>query len=260
MDGEISVDSQLGVGALFRIELPFEPASEAEMPRKSGQASGRVVGLAAGQPAFRILIAEDQYENQLLLARLMHDIGLAAKTVEDGEQCVKTFRDWQPDLIWMDRHMPVQDGIEACRHIRGLPGGDKVKIVCVTASVLKEPQSELMAAGMDDLVYKPYREGEIYDCLARQLGIEFVYSEAVATEETIGQEGLTAEKLAVLSGDLRAEFKLALKSLDDQRIAEIVRQAGNLDGVLGKILGRLVDTFDYPQILAVLDKLETLDE
>ena len=94
---------------------------------------------------FRILIAEDQRENQLLLMKLMADIGLDTRLAENGEQCVELFQEWHPHLIWMDRRMPVMDGIEATRQIRQLPGGKEVKIVAVTASRL--PGAAAEAAG-----------------------------------------------------------------------------------------------------------------
>ena len=89
--------------------------------------------------------------------KLMADIGLNARLAENGEQCVELFQEWHPQLIWMDRRMPVMDGIEATRRIRQLPGGKDVKIVAVTASAFKEQRRKLLDAGMDDFVRKPYR-------------------------------------------------------------------------------------------------------
>jgi CheY-like chemotaxis protein len=80
----------------------------------------------------------------------------------------------------MDRRMPVMDGVEATRKIRTLPGGDEVKIVAVTASVFREQQQELFDAGIDDVLRKPYRFHEIYDCMARHLGLKYVYRETQA--------------------------------------------------------------------------------
>jgi CheY-like chemotaxis protein len=65
--------------------------------------------------------------------------------------------------------MPVMDGLEATEHLRRLPDGQAVKIVAVTASAFKEQQQEILDAGMDDFVRKPYRFDEIYDCLTRQI-------------------------------------------------------------------------------------------
>jgi len=97
---------------------------------------GDIVSLAPNQPEYRILIVEDQLENQLLLTKLMEDVGFPVKVAENGEQALGLFQSWQPHLIWMDRRMPVMDGVEATRRIRELPGGKEVKIVAVTASPL----------------------------------------------------------------------------------------------------------------------------
>ncbi|MEJ2464459.1 MAG: ATP-binding protein [Candidatus Thiodiazotropha sp.] len=258
MEGDIVLESQPGKGTLFRVNLPLTLTREEEidlLDKNSAGENGEVIGLAPGQPHYRILIAEDQRENQLLLVQLMNRLGLESRTVENGEECVECFRSWRPDLIWMDRRMPVMDGIEATRRIRALPEGDKVKIVAVTASVFKEQQSEISAAGIDDLVHKPFLFSEIYDCLARQLKVGFIYS-TTSTTDHIEEEALTPQHLAILPENLRYELKLALESLDLQRISAVVNQSGKFNPELKQILSGLVAGYNYPQILAVLSKLE----
>ena len=75
--------------------------------------------------------------------------------------------------------MPRMDGVEATRRIRQSPGGEQVKIVAVTASVFADQRQDLFAAGMDDFVNKPYRFEELYNCLARQLGVRYSYADVV---------------------------------------------------------------------------------
>ncbi len=254
MDGSIGVDSEPGRGSCFRVDLPLEPASEEEVHRLGERMRGEVAGLAPGQPAWRILIAEDQQENRMLLERLMADLGLQAKTAENGEECIRVFGEWQPQLIWMDRRMPVMDGVEATRRIRALPGGDQVKIVAVTASVFKEQQPELIQAGMDDLVRKPYRAGEIYDCMTRQLGARFVYRDDHATPAPASP--ISRQNLAALPAPLRLQLRQALESLDSQRIALSVQQVSALDPLLGAAIARLVEYYDYPAILHPLSGLD----
>jgi len=252
MKGDISVESQPGKGALFRVELPLEEAGMAEVTQSSGERHGEVTGLLPGQPAARILIAEDQRDNQLLLARLMTDIGLEAKIANNGEECVQLFKEWHPDLIWMDWRMPVLDGAEATRQIRQLPGGDKVKIVAVTASAFKEQQPELLAAGMDDYIRKPFLFDEIYDCMARQLGLEFAYGEQADEGKTMA-ETLTPQRLQAVAPALRGELRAALESLDRERIDAVVSRIGAVDAELGRSLSQLADEFDYPAILGALE-------
>ena len=177
MGGSITVESEVGRGSLFRLELPVEAAEPDELLKPEARHYRDVVGVVPGQPRHRILVVEDQQENWLLLRQLISNIGLDVKLAENGEQGISLFQDWHPDLILMDWHMPVMDGDEATRRIRRLPGGDKVRIVAVTASAFKEERQEMFDAGMDDVVAKPYRFDEIYDCLTRQLGVRYIFAD-----------------------------------------------------------------------------------
>ena len=176
MGGSISLESTACEGSTFRVELPVEIVEEAaaNLPPPATEA-GEVCGLVPGQPDYRILIAEDQLGNRLLLTKIMTDIGLSARLVKNGEQCVTMFQRWHPHLIWMDGGMPVLDGAEATRHIRKLPGGDRVKIVGLSACDSREERQQLLDAGMDDFVREPYRVDEIYEYLAKHLGLKYLY-------------------------------------------------------------------------------------
>jgi signal transduction histidine kinase/CheY-like chemotaxis protein len=253
MGGKLTLESSVGKGSLFRVELPLEPASEAEIEMLHGQIRGRVTGVAPGQRIYRVLIAEDQRENLLLLERLMGNIGVATKHAENGEECVRIFNDWLPDLIWMDWRMPVMDGVEATRRIRNLPGGEKVKIVAVTASAFEEQHQYIIEAGVDDLVRKPYRADEIYDCMARQLNVKFLYdTDSSVTPPEIATEVELAAKLAELPDDLRLELQQALESLEYKRINTVIGKIRESDAELAAALLQHTGNFDYPAILNAL--------
>ncbi|MDD5332562.1 MAG: PAS domain S-box protein [Rhodoferax sp.] len=251
MGGVISVLSLPGKGSTFRVELPLEKVEVGAVTLPQGADRGEIVGLAPNQPEYRILIVEDQLENQLLLSRLMKNMGLQTQLAENGEQAVRLFLSWAPQLIWMDRRMPVMDGLEATRRIRELPGGKEVKIVAVTASAFTEQREEMLKAGMDDFVRKPYRFNEIYDCLSQQLGLRYRYAETPAPAPA-GDGVLTAPMLAVVPPDLRRELQDALESLEGERIATVIRQIAALDPGLYKRLSQLAGNFDYPSILKAL--------
>jgi PAS domain S-box-containing protein len=253
MNGDISVESAPGGGSRFRVDLLLEEAAEAEVVRLRDMHRGDVTGLASGQPVYRILIAEDQRDNQLLLTKLMTELSLEARVAENGEECVRIFEEWSPDLIWMDRRMPVMDGEEAARRIRQLPGGDKVKIVAVTASAFREEHKRILAAGMDGVVRKPYRFDEIYDSLARQLGLQFIYRET-GPEEGIPPAALTPAMLACIGEELLTALREALDSLDGERIENVIQQISEQDKTLAELLKNLAGNFDYPAILSVLDE------
>ncbi len=252
MGGTISLESTLGKGSLFRVNLPLQEVEKSDLAPISEMDKGEVLGLAPGQPAYRILIIEDQLENQLLLTQLMESVGLASKVAGNGEIGVQMFLNWKPHLIWMDRRMPVMDGLEATKTIRNLPEGQNVKIVAVTASAFVEQREEMLEGGMDDFVRKPFRFNEIYDCLTKHLGVQFLYADSQPAA-AVPAEPLTPQLLTVLPPDLKQELRDALESLEIERISKVIGRVVHLDASLHKTLSQLVDNFDYPAILNALD-------
>jgi CheY-like chemotaxis protein/nitrogen-specific signal transduction histidine kinase len=176
MGGTIRVESTPGRGSLFRVEFKVPRTEAPEGDRRTR--FERVNGLAEGQPEYRILIVEDQEENWMVLERLLENAGFQVRVAKNGAEGVKQFCDWRPQLIWMDLRMPVMDGIEATRQIRSCDGGPEVKIVAVTASGYASKRHEVLAEGLDDYVRKPYRPTEIFECMARHLGVRYVDSDA----------------------------------------------------------------------------------
>lgn len=251
MGGHLTLESKPGKGSLFRIDLPLHEVKEEEIikPKKSRQ--GDVVSLAPGEPAYRALIVEDQVENQLLLSQLLETVGIQVKVANNGKQGVELFESWHPHIIWMDRRMPVMDGMEATKNIRRLPDGQQVKIVAVTASAFMEQREEIFEIGMDDFVRKPYRANEIYECLSKHLGAKFIYEGLSIDEELPGT--LTPDMFLMLPEALRNEMKDALESLENERIARVIKQVGLYDRTLQKTLTQLTDNFDYPAILKTLN-------
>lgn len=182
----------------------------------------------------------------------MERVGLTVKVAVNGLQGVELFQSWHPDLIWMDRRMPVLDGMEATLRIRQMEAGSKVKIIAVTASAMMEQRDEMLAVGMNDFVRKPYRANEIYECLSRQLGVQFIYATDEKSENEVIE--LTSEMLSELSVEAKNELIDVLESLDAERISAVVHRLVAHSTPLYKALSHLVDDFNYPAILRALQK------
>ena len=173
MGGRIKVESTLGKGSCFRVDLVTERVQEIETRRAVTWGPGRIPVLEEGQPEYRILVVEGQPENWMVLEQLLVEAGFEVRVAENGEQGVESFREWRPQFIWMDLRMPVMDRVEATRRIRALDTGREVKIVAVTASGFESHRNEVLAAGLDDYVREPYRLDELFGCMARNLGVKY---------------------------------------------------------------------------------------
>jgi signal transduction histidine kinase/CheY-like chemotaxis protein len=249
MGGSISLESSAGQGSTFRVDLPMTRpyASETTV---SPDSSKRVVGLAPSQPEYRILIVEDQRENWMVLRRILQGAGFQVQVAETGEQGIEMFRSWRPQFIWMDLRMTGIGGIETTRRIRALEGGREVKIVAVTASAFSDQREQVLAAGLADFLRKPYRAEEVFDCMARHLGVRYLYSEAAPAP--ILDRPLSPEALAALPGNLQKELEDALLRLETKRIAQVIERVSELDATLGVALTRYADKFSYSVILRAL--------
>ena len=255
MHGEIAVESEPGRGTLFRVNVLVQLAEEgAETPGEAPVTE--VIGLQAGQPAWRILVVDDNRENLLLLTSLLAQAGFTVKEAQNGQEAVAMFEEWRPHFIWMDMRMPVTDGYEATQKIRGLPGGDAVAIVAVTASVLEEQWEEILAAGCDDLVRKPFRDHEIFEAMARQLEVKYVYQERV--EEAAPTQGivLTAEMLADLPPELLEELRQTTLALNREATLEVIERIEDQAPDTARGLRALVEGFRMERIGGLLEETE----
>jgi len=256
LGGTIQVESTPGRGSRFHVELPTQIAEASEVMAETAHVD-RVIGLEPGQPDYRILIVEDQRENWLLLQRLLETVGFQVLVAEDGGQAVEAFSRWHPHFIWTDLRLPVLGGLEAARRIRQLDGGREVKIVAVTASAFGSQRAEVIAAGFDDFLRKPYRSSEIFDCMALHLGLRYIRAQVAESAVSDVPARLRPEDLAALPAALRDELEKAVKSLDPERVALLVSQVSEQNASLGSVLGRFAEKFAYSPILSALQKCKS---
>ena len=255
MGGQIGVASEPDMGSVFYFEIPVAVLPAEVTPAEPRH--GRVIGLKEGQPRYRLLIVEDHPENRLLLYKLLEPLGFDMRDAANGQEAVEIFEQWHPDLIWMDVRMPVMDGSEATRRIKQTEAGAHTRVIALTAHALEEERQEILASGCDDFIRKPYRDSEIFDALARHLGIRFRYAgESRPTGEKKAGK-LTVDQLYELPGDLVEELSKAVELLDGPRILEVIRHIGDLDHTLGDRLRCMAENLQHKELLRVLDSLAT---
>ncbi len=118
MGGEITVESEIDKGSIFRFSIEAEIASDTDSKKIEVSNALKVAGLDPKEMRRKILIVEDNVENQMLLSKLLLSVGFDVRIAANGLEGVKLFESWRPHLIWMDMRMPVMDGYESSRRIR----------------------------------------------------------------------------------------------------------------------------------------------
>jgi signal transduction histidine kinase/DNA-binding response OmpR family regulator len=252
MGGRLSLQSQLGHGSVFSLTVPL-PATDTAVATIF---SGRVIGLQQGQPVIRVLVVDDKADNRELVKEYLVMAGFEVQTANDGLQAVAAFQSWQPHLIWMDMRMPVLDGYAATRKIRQLQGGDKVKIVALTASAFEEDRLKIMSAGCDEMVKKPLEEDKLFGMLEKLLGVRYKYAEVVST--TVA----TTSKLdlSILTTAQRQELGRAASELDIKSVRHVIKQVAESHVGLAAQLDELAQGFRLEQIASLCrDSAKTVD-
>ena len=257
MNGEIWAESELGVGTRFHVQLPFQIVDDAEGEKEKGleYVPSVPVGLAPGQPSYRILVVEDREESRLLLSTLLQRCGFTVKEAVNGKEAVALVSTWSPQLIWMDIQMPVMDGLEATRQIRQLDKGKTVPIVALTAHAFAEEQQDILGAGCDDIILKPFQEKDIFIAMSRFLDVIYCYEERTngyQKQEVNGAEKNRVDLKALESETVTTKWlediEQALVELDSKRINACI-ECLEADHPAKEAMSTLAYNFKYDVLL-----------
>jgi signal transduction histidine kinase/CheY-like chemotaxis protein len=167
MDGEMNVQSEPGKGSRFWFDVRFPVVEAPSAAPQPAPGCAPQVAPAATPARLRVLAADDDEVNQFIVQNLMEMEGYECVLVENGQEALDAAQTQHFDVILMDMQMPVMDGLEATRRIRGLGGGyAAIPIIALTANAMDEARRECEAAGMSHFVTKPMD----LDDMARLLG------------------------------------------------------------------------------------------
>ncbi|MGE0085058.1 MAG: CHASE4 domain-containing protein [Desulfococcaceae bacterium] len=250
MGGDISARSIPGKGSVFRFYIRTAACRESQ---KKEAVIPQVKSLAPDQPAYRILIADDNPDNRYILVKRLKQTGFEIQEAGDGKEAVEIWKTWQPHLIWMDIRMPLMDGCEATRKIREMETS-RTPIIALSASIFEEDRSIVKSAGCDDFLPKPVSGSQIFETIAKYLGVRYVYEDSRTAESEKNMERITAESFRTLSADICMKLKKAAKELDSEMIRKIIADIRQSDSRLAEGLSELADNYEFDKINALVSQ------
>jgi two-component system, sensor histidine kinase len=200
----------------------------------------------------RILFAEDNPTNQLVVQQLLKDFDVQVDVVGDGREAVDAAARFAYDIIFMDMRMPEMDGLRATQAIRQLGGRlSAIPIIALTANAFAEDVKACMDAGMNAFLSKPVNKGMLFTTLLQVLSdgaqggpVVPLGSDHLPATEARDRAGLAelrdeigpravGEMLAIFEGDTRASLRTMAESLDDSAV--LLHEAHSLRGAAAAV-------------------------
>jgi PAS domain S-box-containing protein len=179
--------------------LVGKPAVAAKAPAPAGPGNGATAGSPPAVSRVRILVAEDNEVNQIVIAEMLARAGFECQIAATGREAVQALQSEPFRMVLMDCQMPEMDGFEATRAIRVWEAAQdtppRVPIVALTANAVKGDRDRCLAAGMDSYLSKPINHAQLVECLTKYLGSEVV----PAAAPNQGNETRAASGVATMS-------------------------------------------------------------
>ncbi|MEM7388003.1 MAG: response regulator, partial [Verrucomicrobiota bacterium] len=249
-------------GVLMTVVLPYRKSENSKFGVEAPL--GRVKGVA-NQESCRVLVVDDQFDNRRLLCCLLQRVGISLREAEDGEEALKIFQDWEPDLIFMDLDMPIMNGYEATRVIKDSESGQRTPVIALTANTFEQDRMAAMNAGCDDFISKPYSPEELFEKLAQFTGVELVREEAMGeVEEEVepeveapiqhsvvdrnGEPLIDEQTLDALPLGWLEQLERAAGSLNTREIDGCLKILAEHDPFTSSMLGEWAEAFDFDRI------------
>jgi signal transduction histidine kinase/ActR/RegA family two-component response regulator len=251
MGGDIEIDSAPDVGSTFSFSIVYSTVEH--LPNITPDDERIVNGILPGQPVQRILIAEDREVNRALLYTLLNLPGLEVRMAEDGQKAVEMTDEWHPHLILMDMRMPVLDGLSATRIIKR--DHPSIKVIAVTASAFEHQRQEILAAGCDDFVRKPYRAADIYALLGHHLGLQFEYETTVDDTQDMpaADDGKpTADELIALPMNWLVQLEYLAATAKYAQLLEHIAVIEPEHVRVSRYFNELASSFQFDTLLSII--------
>lgn len=259
MQGNIIVDSKEREGSCFTLSIPITVLSESSLTHAGTSKASElkeVIGLVEGERPPRVLVVDDNSFNRDLLIRALKPIQAVIAEAEDGVQAVEQFKSFKPEIILMDVVMPNLDGIGATHRIRKMPEGQGVCIIAITASALENEIAATRDAGANEVLSKPIQFDALFDAMAKFAGLKYTFEIIEDKKHKSETAPVTEEMLGNLPGEVTQAILKNVEIGDISELRLLCRKVMESDVNLGEVLEKLIESYDFASIQALLGGTE----
>ncbi len=252
MGGKLEVESRQGHGSRFSFTIPL-PVLAVDAAESRNTAS--IIPGYHGRRR-RLLVVDDVATNRHVLRDLLTPLGFMISEAARGIEALAAIPELQPDLVFLDLRMPGIDGLELARRLRAQPGGDKLKLIAMSASVLSFNRADAFAAGCDDFLPKPFREDDLLARLGLALHLEWIGDlSAPADGPRPAARGESNSPFAAATSLSAADLQSLLASAQRGEIAALRQRLEELRGdPLADALHALARSYRMERIRELLEE------
>jgi len=253
MGGKLEVKSEPEKGALFFFTLHLPPPQNAVSKKDDNLKSAK--HLASGYKVKSVLI-DDNLDNLNVLADTLKEVGVETVEADNGLEGLEMIRNTEPDIVFLDYHMPDMDGLEVAKRIKAEYGDDKIKIVMISASTFDHHRDMFIKEGVHGFIGKPFAREELLGALVRLLNVEFDSVKKISPEK-IKEVNLSPVKLtAELNASLKNAASLGRMNEFEKILVEVEKLDSNGAEDFAMHLRELANRFDNEGILRALEDVE----
>ena len=258
MDGKISVKSTIDKGTVFKIKIPYQECQGDDFLQVDSKLNTmEVLGVTKDSENIKILIVEDKENNILLLKSILNILNFNIYVARNGEEAIEKYKEFLPDLIFMDKRMPKMDGNKAIEIIRNLEYSKNVKIVMLSANAFSKESSKYISA--DEFILKPYKADEIYQIISKYFNIEYIYKDTENLKErsvyTFPHKKFK-NYLEEIDKELLDELFNAAVLLNYDDMKDVLSKIKFLNKELFDILNELVKDINFMEILNTISEIK----
>lgn len=250
MEGELTVESTLGEGSVFRIDVDL-PLASVEIDLDSAKSSEMIIGFQ-GQTR-TILVIDDASANRSVISSMLEPIGFEVIEAANGHEGIEKATQLKPDLIITNLMMPEMDGFEMTQRLRHLPECQDALVIASSASVFESDRQKSREAGCNDFIPKPIQSEELLEKIQTCLGVTWITEplDALITNNGETQEIIAPPRFELITLYQAAQIgDIAGIEVEANRLRQL---APNYVAFSNKLL-QLARDFEEQEILKLVER------